>query len=190
MSKCPECECEDITVADGEPNMCNECGHEYEDAEEEKSPGKYDNIVVGRILECEENKKLFKLAVDVGGDEVVQIVSNAKHLDVGRLVVVAKVGAVLGDQDDDDAVVKAKAVGGIRSEGMLCNAPMLGWVGGDAGAAAKVPEDYSPGDAPPEKRPIIRLAAWTTQLKGPSSAARFDSRPDSVAQRETRVTPT
>lgn len=36
---------------------------------------------------------------------------------------------------------------------MLADAPMLGWTGGGAGAAALVPEAYAPGDRPPEKRP-------------------------------------
>jgi len=36
---------------------------------------------------------------------------------------------------------------------MLADAPMLGWTGGGAGAAALVPAAYAPGDRPPEKRP-------------------------------------
>ena len=46
-----------------------------------------------------------------------------------------------------------KTVGGRPSEGVLCDAPMLGWTGGGAGAAALVPEACAPGDRPPEKRP-------------------------------------
>ena len=46
-----------------------------------------------------------------------------------------------------------KSVGGVVSQGMLCDAPMLGWVGGGAGSAALVPDSFAPGARPPEKRP-------------------------------------
>jgi hypothetical protein len=39
---------------------------------------------------------------------------------------------------------KPLTVGGVTSEGMLCDAPMLGWVGGGAGAAALLPDSYNP----------------------------------------------
>ena len=54
---------------------------------------------------------------------------------------------------DEDMVVKKASVGGCMSEGMLCDPPMLGWVGGGAGNAALVPVDFAPGDTPPESRP-------------------------------------
>ena len=68
----------------------------------------------------------------------------------GARVVVATVGAVVGEDK-----LKQRSVGGVISQGMLCDAPMLGWVGGGAGAAALVPESFSPGDRPPERRPCM-----------------------------------
>ena len=49
--------------------------------------------------------------------------------------------------------MKEANVGGVKSQGMLCDAPMLGWSGGGSGNAALVPDIFSPGDSPPEKRP-------------------------------------
>ncbi len=49
--------------------------------------------------------------------------------------------------------MKEAKVGGCVSQGMLCDAPMLGWTGGGAGNAALVPDSFEPGDAPPERRP-------------------------------------
>lgn len=49
--------------------------------------------------------------------------------------------------------IKKASVGGVVSEGMLADPPMLGWVGGGAGAAALLPESFNPGDAPPKSRP-------------------------------------
>ena len=60
----------------------------------------------------------------------------------------AQVGAAVGDER-----VAKRSMGGRVSEGMLCDAPMLGWQGGGAGAAALVPPAFAPGDRPPERRP-------------------------------------
>ena len=49
--------------------------------------------------------------------------------------------------------MKKATVGGVVSEGMLCDAPMLRWVGGGAGNAALVPPAFAPGAPPPDKRP-------------------------------------
>jgi hypothetical protein len=49
--------------------------------------------------------------------------------------------------------IKEAKVGGCISQGMLCDAPMLGWTGGGAGNAALVPDSFEPGDSPPERRP-------------------------------------
>ena len=55
--------------------------------------------------------------------------------------------------DGEEVEVKEAKVGGCTSQGMLCDAPMLGWTGGGAGNAALVPDSFEPGDAPPERRP-------------------------------------
>lgn len=86
----------------------------------------------------------------------------SKILEVGKILgctiahivllgcqVVATVGATLPDGTE----VKKATVGGVPSHGMLCDAPMLGWLGGGAGAAALVPDTFSPGDPPPTSRP-------------------------------------
>ena len=50
--------------------------------------------------------------------------------------------------------VKKRSVGGVVSEGMVCDSKMLGWQGGGAGTAALVPAaTFLPGMPPPPKRP-------------------------------------
>ena len=39
------------------------------------------------------------------------------------------------------------------SEGMLCDARMLGWGSGSVGIAAQVPDSFEPGSAPPTSKP-------------------------------------
>ena len=115
----------------------------------------------GLVLECEDvpkKDKLKKLLVDVGGPDPLTIVTNAGNVGsrtVGMRVVVACVGAELRDGEK----VKRAPVGGVTSEGMLCDGPMLGWAGGGQGTAALLPERFAPGDAPPSSRPRADGAA-------------------------------
>jgi tRNA-binding EMAP/Myf-like protein len=94
--------------------------------------------------------KLKACTIDVGGGDgqEVTIVTNAPNVGEGVRVVVATVGAIVGDE-----ALKAKTVGGRTSQGMLCDAPMLGWTGGGAGNAALVPDAFAPGARPPDRRP-------------------------------------
>ncbi|EKX37083.1 hypothetical protein GUITHDRAFT_145313 [Guillardia theta CCMP2712] len=120
-------------------------------------------LVVGKVLECEKiaNKdKLKKLVVDIGGDEQIQVVTNAPNVVEGSNVIVATIGSKV-QLDGEDVEVKEATVGGEKSQGMLCDSVMLGWSGGGAGNAALVPDTFSPGDAPPEKRP--RMDGKTTE---------------------------
>ena len=113
-------------------------------------------FVVGLITECAGvpgKDKLKQLRVDVGAAAggALQVVTSAANVAVGLRVVVATVGATVGDD-----VVKRTTVGGVVSEGMLCDNGMLGWSGGGAGNAALLPESCAVGSAPPEARPRLK----------------------------------
>ena len=98
------------------------------------------------------------------------IVTNASNVKEGSRVVVATIGTELSD----GTVVQKANVGGCPSEGMLCDAPMLGWTGGGAGAAALVPESFAPGDAPPATRPRLDMPSAP---EASASAAAVDVKP-------------
>ena len=126
-------------------------------------------ICCGLILECEAvpNKdKLKRLTVDVGSGTPLTIVTNASNVDVGKKLVVARVGATLKDGTE---VTKA-VVGGVSSEGMVCDAPMCGWIGGGAGAAALLPDDYVVGAAKPSTRPRLDGKAPTESVVDDAAA--------------------
>lgn len=149
--------------------MCPSCTYANEDGDAEccacgvakpaaaapsNSDDPYANIVVGLVVEAEAvagKDKLLRLTVNVGSGQNVTLVTNAGNVATGSRVVVALPGAVVGD-----ITVKKAVVGGVASEGMLCDPPMLGWVGGGAGAAALVPESFEPGARPPETRPRMK----------------------------------
>mmetsp|Transcript_66444 Transcript_66444/g.131738 ORF Transcript_66444/g.131738 Transcript_66444/m.131738 type:complete len:183 (-) Transcript_66444:223-771(-) len=161
---------EDAMPAPAATWTCTECGqeHEGEDAAAmecvacgeaktltEVTAGadaddKFRGIKCGVVISMEDlGDKLKVCTVDIGeGDGKERtIVTNATNVVEGSRVVVATVGAVVGDEP-----VTKRSVGGRHSEGMLCDGPMLGWTGGGAGAAALVPESCAAGDRPPERR--------------------------------------
>ena len=59
--------------------------------------GKYNNIVVGKILEITQHENAEKLVVTKVnvGDEIIQIVTGANNISVRDIVPVCKVGAIL-----------------------------------------------------------------------------------------------
>eukprot|EP00037_Helgoeca_nana_P032990 m.416256 g.416256 ORF g.416256 m.416256 type:complete len:163 (-) comp29894_c0_seq1:1274-1762(-) len=159
MVECPECRMEVEMEADDE--FCPECGYEFTAADRaattgSDAKGKYENYVIGVIVEVEQmkDKKYKAVTVDVGAEAAVAVVTNAKHADVGERVVVAMVGAIVpAGADPEDAITVAKAsVGGRASCGMLCDATMLGWKGAN-GVAVKLGEDFAIGAPPPDAKP-------------------------------------
>jgi len=149
---------------------CAECAYEHEGDEvtslECQACGEKKPVVEGDAPEADNRfsgykcglvqsvediaDKLKACTIDIGegeGNEVT-IVTNATNVGEGSRVVVATVGALVGDEK-----LQKRQVGGRMSQGMLCDAPMLGWTGGGAGAAALVPDSFDAGSRPPERRP-------------------------------------
>lgn len=82
-------------------------------------------VVIGHVIEKEPHPdadKLNKCQVDLGNDEVVQIICGAKNVDKGQKVAVATVGAVL---PGNFKIKKAKLRGEV-SNGMICSLQELG----------------------------------------------------------------
>ena len=57
------------------------------------------------------------------------------------------------DETGEDLLIQKTSIGGVLSEGMLCDARMLGWVGGAEGIAAQIPDSFPLGSAPPFSKP-------------------------------------
>ena len=69
-------------------------------------------------------------------------------------IVIAPVGSTIINEEGEEQELKRTAVSGIMSEGMFCDARMLGWGDGSNGVAAQVPESYKPGMSPPKEKPM------------------------------------
>ena len=82
-------------------------------------------VVVGYVQTKEKHPDADKLSVctvDVGGEELLQIVCGAPNVAAGQQVPVAMVGAVL----PGDFKIKKAKLRGVESQGMICSAKELG----------------------------------------------------------------
>jgi len=87
---------------------------------------KYNNIVVGKILEVKQHPNADKLRiciVDIGEEEPVQIVCGGSNLYVGEHVVVSKPGAyVVWHGEGEPVKIEKTKMRGESSYGMICGA--------------------------------------------------------------------
>jgi tRNA-binding EMAP/Myf-like protein len=169
---CESCGCvQDVEYVDGDEEaenrlvFCTVCGDEFllSPSSTAVASSKYQNYKIGLVMSVEEIPKkseLKKVLVDVSGDgeTLIQIVTNAKYVECGWRVVVALRDAIVPagselDEDPNAMRVTPTSVGGVKSEGMLCDSWMLNWSGGAKGAIQQIPDSFAIGDSPPSSRP-------------------------------------
>lgn len=99
---------------------------------------------VGTIISLEtcgnckkSNRSLFACKIDVGSGEDISVVTAAPNVRQNSRVVVAPINSIIMKNGEEVKVTKA-SVGGVMSEGILCDSEMLGWSGGAVGIAAQV----------------------------------------------------
>ena len=91
----------------------------------EPAAGDFNHVVVGEVVECSQHPDADKLQVtkvNVGADELLDIVCGAPNCRTGLKVAVAVVGAVL----PGDFKIKKAKLRGQASNGMLCSYGELG----------------------------------------------------------------
>jgi len=107
--------------------------------------GGLEGLVIGEVKTCEPHPNADKLSVttvDVGG-EILPIVCGAPNVAKGQKVVVAKVGTVLYDGENEFKIKKAKIRGEI-SEGMICAEDEIG-LGSSHDGIMVLPGNVKPG---------------------------------------------
>jgi phenylalanyl-tRNA synthetase beta chain len=124
-------------------------GLEVEGVEKfENVKGSLAGIVVGKVLTCEKHPNADKLnitTVDVGGENILQIVCGAPNVAAGQTVPVAVVGTKLYDKTGNSFEIKKAKIRGEVSEGMICAEDELG-LSDDHGGIMILNEDYKKGD--------------------------------------------
>jgi phenylalanyl-tRNA synthetase beta chain len=88
-------------------------------------------VVVGEIMEIRQHPNADKIRVTKTrvkeGEEPLEIVCGAQNIEVGQIVPVALPGAkVINRKDGSALAIKASAIRGVHSNGMLCSPPEIG----------------------------------------------------------------
>jgi len=95
----------------------------------ESVKGSLEGVVVGKVLKCEQHSNADRLKVtevDLGNDQVVQIVCGAPNVAEGQKVPVATIGTVLYAEDGESFTIKKGKIRGEESHGMICAEDELG----------------------------------------------------------------
>ena len=103
-------------------------------------------LFVGKVLTCvahPNSDHLHVTTVDLGKDEPQQIVCGAPNVAEGQKVIVADLGCVLYDGDDEFTIKKSK-LRGVESFGMICAEDEIG-IGTAHDGIIVLPEEAVPG---------------------------------------------
>jgi phenylalanyl-tRNA synthetase beta chain len=118
-------------------------GLEVDALEEVQSiKGGLKGLYVGKVLTCEAHPNsdhLHVTTVDLGKGEPSQIVCGAPNVAAGQKVIVADLGCVLYDGDNEFVIKKSK-LRGVDSCGMICAEDEIG-IGNDHSGIIVLPED-------------------------------------------------
>ncbi|RXK34209.1 phenylalanine--tRNA ligase subunit beta [Arsenophonus endosymbiont of Bemisia tabaci Asia II 3] len=101
--------------------------------------GQFQGVVVGEVVECVQHPNADKLRlakVNIGTEQLLNIVCGAPNCRQGLKVAVATIGAVL----PDNFKIKATKLRGELSEGMLCSYSALG-ISDDHTGIMELPQD-------------------------------------------------
>ncbi|MCH5311682.1 MAG: phenylalanine--tRNA ligase subunit beta [Prevotella sp.] len=99
-------------------------------------------LFVGKVLTCEAHPNsdhLHVTSVDLGNENIRQIVCGAPNVAAGQKVIVADLGCVLYDGDQEFTIKKSK-LRGVESCGMICAEDEIG-IGNDHAGIIVLPED-------------------------------------------------
>ncbi len=120
----------DHLTVDEVSEMLTDLGLEVEGIEEvETIKGGMKGIVIGHIVECDKHPNADTLSltkVDVGQEDLLQIVCGAPNVAKGQKVVVATIGTTLYDKDGGAFKIKKSKLRGETSQGMICAEDEIG----------------------------------------------------------------
>ncbi len=108
--------------------------------------GGLEGLVVGKVLTCERHPnadKLSKTTVNIGTEDILDIVCGAPNVAAGQTVVVATVGTTLYDGDESFVIKKSK-IRGELSQGMICAEDEIG-LGKSHDGIMVLPDDVAAG---------------------------------------------
>ncbi len=114
--------------------------------EVESIKGGLKGIIVGEVVTCQKHPNSDHLSVttvNIGGDENLPIVCGAPNVAAGQKVIVATVGTVLYNGEEQFTIQKSKIRGEV-SMGMICAEDEIG-IGNDHNGIMVLSQDAKPG---------------------------------------------
>jgi len=110
--------------------ILTDTGLEVEGLEKHESiKGGLEGLVVGEVMSKEQHPNADRLSItqiDIGNNELLNIVCGAPNVDKGQKVVVATVGTTIYPTEGDDFKIKRSKIRGVESLGMLCAEDEIG----------------------------------------------------------------
>ncbi len=110
--------------------LLTDLGLEVEGIETRESiKGSLKGVVVGKVLTCIQHPNADRLKVtnvDLGDNNIVQIVCGAPNVAIGQKVPVATIGTILYDDKGEGFKIKKGKIRGEESYGMICAEDELG----------------------------------------------------------------
>ena len=110
--------------------LLTDCGLEVEGLEIFQSmKGGMQGLVIGEVMTCVKHPNADKLSlttVNVGAENLLQIVCGGPNIAAGQKVVVATVGAMLYPMEGEPFEIKKSKIRGENSEGMICAEDEIG----------------------------------------------------------------
>ena len=91
--------------------------------------GGLEGLIIGEVMECSKHPDADKLSltkVNIGAEELLQIVCGATNVAVGQKVVVATVGATIHPFTGEPITMKKAKIRGLESFGMICAEDEIG----------------------------------------------------------------
>lgn len=114
----------------------------------ENIKGGLEGVVVGKVLECKKHPDADKLhitKVDIGANEILNIVCGAPNVSKDLIVAVATIGTNIYTKNGEVFTIKEAKIRGQISQGMLCSETELGIGNNNDGIVALDPANYKVG---------------------------------------------
>ena len=95
----------------------------------ESIKGGLKGVVAGKVLECGQHPNADRLkvtSIDIGSNEVFEIVCGAPNIEKGQIVPVATVGSKIYTNEGIEIKIKKSKIRGVVSNGMVCAEDEIG----------------------------------------------------------------
>ena len=95
----------------------------------ESVKGGLEGVVAGKVIKCEKHPNADRLkltSIDLGNNQISEIVCGAPNIEKGQIVPVAVVGSKIYTNDGTEIKIKKSKIRGVVSNGMVCAEDEIG----------------------------------------------------------------